>query len=208
MTDGQPTAAGAVRGPGHRLGRAPAAGRLLPTPIGNTLRAAETARRTSTGWTPSRLAAHVAAHPRHRSPGTHCGARRAGWVGGHHPIGPAVPRLRRVVPVGRGRRPRRGRPGTGGLVPSRAAAFAALVETTFDLYRQDLYGQLRWPLPMTPHDRARPGTEGNHVPGAGVGRRHSRVRPAAVQGLAAAGQGVAHKDRRPAWMSCSRRSSR
>ena len=37
-------------------------------------------------------------------------------------------------------------------VPARAATFAALVETAFDLYRQDLYARLRWPLPATPHD--------------------------------------------------------
>jgi hypothetical protein len=42
-------------------------------------------------------------------------------------------------------------------VPARAATFAALVETAFDLYRQDLYVQLRWPLPATPHDECKEG---------------------------------------------------
>jgi hypothetical protein len=37
-------------------------------------------------------------------------------------------------------------------VPARAATFAALVEAAFDLYRQNLYTQLRWPLPASPHD--------------------------------------------------------
>ena len=42
-------------------------------------------------------------------------------------------------------------------VPARAATFAALVETAFDLYRQDLYVQLRWSLPPTPHDECKEG---------------------------------------------------
>jgi hypothetical protein len=42
-------------------------------------------------------------------------------------------------------------------VPARAATFAALVEAAFDLYRQDLYTQLRWPLPASPHDERRQG---------------------------------------------------
>jgi hypothetical protein len=35
-------------------------------------------------------------------------------------------------------------------VPSRAELFADLVEATYDLYRSALYMQLRWPLPSTP----------------------------------------------------------
>lgn len=35
-------------------------------------------------------------------------------------------------------------------VPARAEVFADLVEATFDLYRTALYQQLRWPLPDTP----------------------------------------------------------
>jgi hypothetical protein len=42
-------------------------------------------------------------------------------------------------------------------VSARAATFAALVETAFDLYRQDLYVQLRWSLPATPHDECKEG---------------------------------------------------
>jgi hypothetical protein len=37
-------------------------------------------------------------------------------------------------------------------VPARAEVFADLVEATFDLYRTALYQQLRWPLPDTPAD--------------------------------------------------------
>ncbi|MCZ4510745.1 hypothetical protein O3Q52_21645 [Streptomyces sp. ActVer] len=35
-------------------------------------------------------------------------------------------------------------------IPGRAENFADLVEACFDLYRSDLYGRLRWPLPMNP----------------------------------------------------------
>jgi hypothetical protein len=35
-------------------------------------------------------------------------------------------------------------------IPARAELFADLIEATFDLYRADLYRQLRWPLPDTP----------------------------------------------------------
>ena len=35
-------------------------------------------------------------------------------------------------------------------VPARAEVFADLVEAAYDLYRTDLYRQLRWPLPATP----------------------------------------------------------
>ena len=35
-------------------------------------------------------------------------------------------------------------------LPTRAEVFADLVESTFDLYRSALYQQLRWPLPDTP----------------------------------------------------------
>jgi hypothetical protein len=42
-------------------------------------------------------------------------------------------------------------------VPARAVTFAALVEAAFDLYRQDLYVQLRWPLPTSPYDERREG---------------------------------------------------
>ncbi|KQR10404.1 hypothetical protein [Cellulomonas sp. Leaf334] len=38
------------------------------------------------------------------------------------------------------------------LVPLRAEAFADLVEAAFDLYRAELYTQLRWPLPTDPDD--------------------------------------------------------
>jgi hypothetical protein len=37
-------------------------------------------------------------------------------------------------------------------VPSRAEVFADLVEAAYDLYRNNLYQQLRWPLPATPAD--------------------------------------------------------
>ena len=36
--------------------------------------------------------------------------------------------------------------------PARATVFADLVEATFDLYRLELYRQLRWPLPVNPAD--------------------------------------------------------
>jgi hypothetical protein len=37
-------------------------------------------------------------------------------------------------------------------VPSRAEGFADLVDAAFDLYRSELYRQLRWPLPASPAD--------------------------------------------------------
>ena len=39
-----------------------------------------------------------------------------------------------------------------GWVPGRVAAYADLVEASVDLYRLDLYRQLRWPLPRDPDD--------------------------------------------------------
>jgi len=36
--------------------------------------------------------------------------------------------------------------------PARAEAFGELVEASYDLYRGDLYRQLRWPLPADPKD--------------------------------------------------------
>lgn len=44
-------------------------------------------------------------------------------------------------------------------VPARAEVFADLVEAVFDLYRNALYRQLRWPLPETPADEVRSGLE-------------------------------------------------
>jgi|SRR5215469_1656573 len=44
-------------------------------------------------------------------------------------------------------------------VPARAATFAVLVEAVFDLYRRELYAQLRWPLPASPHDERRQGRQ-------------------------------------------------
>jgi hypothetical protein len=37
-------------------------------------------------------------------------------------------------------------------IPSRAEVFADLVESAYDLYRVELYRQLRWPLPANPAD--------------------------------------------------------
>jgi hypothetical protein len=42
-------------------------------------------------------------------------------------------------------------------VPQRAAVFADLVESAFDLYRRNLYNALRWPLPEDPADERRQG---------------------------------------------------
>lgn len=44
-------------------------------------------------------------------------------------------------------------------IPARAEVFADLVEAAFDLYRNALYTQLRWPLPATPAEEVRSGLE-------------------------------------------------
>jgi hypothetical protein len=46
-----------------------------------------------------------------------------------------------------------------GWVPSRAEVFADLVDGAYDLYRTALYQQLRWPLPATPADEIASGQE-------------------------------------------------
>jgi hypothetical protein len=46
-----------------------------------------------------------------------------------------------------------------GWVPSRAEVFADLVDGAYDLYRTALYQQLRWPLPATPADEIASGRE-------------------------------------------------
>jgi hypothetical protein len=43
------------------------------------------------------------------------------------------------------------------LIPARARTFAGLVEATIDLYRFDLYQQLRWPVPANPLEEIRIG---------------------------------------------------
>ena len=44
-------------------------------------------------------------------------------------------------------------------VPTRAEVFADLVEATYDLYRGTLYRQLRWPLPSRPADEQQSGKD-------------------------------------------------
>jgi hypothetical protein len=44
-------------------------------------------------------------------------------------------------------------------VPARAEVFADLIQAAYDLYRTDLYRQLRWPLPVSPADEQRSGAE-------------------------------------------------
>ncbi len=44
-------------------------------------------------------------------------------------------------------------------VPNRAEVFADLVEAAYDLYRAELYRQLRWPLPANPADEQHRGQE-------------------------------------------------
>jgi hypothetical protein len=52
-------------------------------------------------------------------------------------------------------------------VPSRAEVFADLVEAVYDLYRKTLYQQLRWPLPTTPADEYQSGVLLSHYLGRG-----------------------------------------
>jgi hypothetical protein len=49
--------------------------------------------------------------------------------------------------------------GIAWTVPARAEVFADLVECAYDLYRGGLYRQLRWPLPQNPVDEHRSGEE-------------------------------------------------
>jgi hypothetical protein len=44
-------------------------------------------------------------------------------------------------------------------IPARAEVFADLLESAFDLYRGNLYRQLRWPLPTAPEDEPAEGRQ-------------------------------------------------
>ncbi len=143
-----------------RLKHMPTTGRLLPTPIGNTLRAAETRPVDKYGLDPVSVWPHM-------------------WL-----VMPDV--ARQEISAARGALsssvtvivwavlflafiPWNPWAALAGLavatatvlvwIPARAAGFANLVEAAFDLYRQDLYVRLRWPQPATPHDERRAGRE-------------------------------------------------
>lgn len=47
----------------------------------------------------------------------------------------------------------------GWWVPARAASYADLLAASYDLYRGELYRQLRWPLPDNPDDERRSGRQ-------------------------------------------------
>jgi len=136
-----------------RLRHLPTTARLLPTPIGNTLRAAESRPADKYGLDAVSLWPHLWLLMPDTARRELAGARTAldasvdtiiwsllftgfaVWSPWAVPVGLGVAALALLV-----------------WVPARAATFAALLETAFDLYRQDLYAQLRWPLPATPHD--------------------------------------------------------
>jgi len=136
-----------------RLRQMPTTSRLLPTPIGNILRAAESRPADKYGLDPVSLWPHLWLVMPDTARQELAGARDAldssvsaviwsllfiafaVWSPWAVAAGLGVAALTLLV-----------------WVPARAATFATLVETAFDLYRQDLYVQLRWPLPATPHD--------------------------------------------------------
>jgi hypothetical protein len=64
-------------------------------------------------------------------------------------------------------------------VPARAEVFADLVEATFDLYRSELYRQLRWPLPVTPAEEHESGSELTQYLVRGSNRPHPEFTPPA-----------------------------
>jgi hypothetical protein len=135
-----------------RLRRQPTAARLLPTPIGNTLRAAESRPADKYGLDPVSLWPHLwllMPDTARQELASARGALDASvsavvwsllftafaiWSPWAVAAGLGMAALTLLV-----------------WVPARAAAFATLVETAFDLYREDLYTRLRWPLPATPH---------------------------------------------------------
>jgi hypothetical protein len=142
----------------RRLRRMPTRDRLLPTPIGNTLRAAETRPVDKYGLDPVSLWPHLWLLMPDTARQELAAARAAldasvaavvwgllflaftPWSPWAPPVGLGVAALALLV-----------------WIPARAANFAALVEAAFDLYRQNLYTQLRWPLPASPHDERREG---------------------------------------------------
>jgi hypothetical protein len=143
-----------------RLKRMPTTGRLLPTRIGNILRVAETRPVDKYGLDPITLWPHMWLIMPGSARGEISAARDAldssvtaavwavlfiafsPWNPWAAPVGVVVAAGAVLV-----------------WVPARAVAFAVLVEAAFDLYRQDLYARLRWPLPTTPHDERRAGRE-------------------------------------------------
>jgi hypothetical protein len=144
----------------QRLRRMPTKDRLLPTAIGNTLRASESRPVDKYGLDAVSLWPHLwllmpdAARQELAAARAALDASVAAVVWGllflvFIPWSPWAP----VAGLG-----------VAALallvwVPARAATFAALVEAAFDLYRQDLYTQLRWPLPTSPHDERRQGRQ-------------------------------------------------
>ena len=144
----------------ERLRRMPTTGRLLPTRIGNILRAAETRPVDKYGLNPVILWPHMWLVMPDAARGEISSARDAldssvtatVWAIlflAFSPWNPWAALVGVVVAA----------VAVLAWIPARAAAFATLVEAAFDLYRQDLYARLRWPLPATPHDERRAGRE-------------------------------------------------
>ena len=142
----------------ERLRRMPTTDRLLPTSIGNTLRAAESRPADKYGLDAVSLWPHMWLLMPDAARQELTAARAAldasvtaavwgllflvfiPWSPWAAAVGLGVAAVTVLV-----------------WVPARAVTFAALVEAAFDLYRQDLYAQLRWPLPASPYDERREG---------------------------------------------------
>lgn len=69
--------------------------------------------------------------------------------------------------------------GIAWTVPGRAEVFADLVEGAYDLYRSALYRQLRWPLPENPTDEQRSGDELTQYLVRGSDKPHPHFTPPA-----------------------------
>jgi hypothetical protein len=69
--------------------------------------------------------------------------------------------------------------GVAWTVPGRAEVFADLVEGAYDLYRSALYQQLRWPLPANPTDEHRTGDELTQYLVRGSDKPHPQFTPPA-----------------------------
>ena len=141
-----------------RSRRVPRVDRLLPTPIGNTLRAAETRPVDKYGLDAVSLWPHLwlvmpdSARSELAAARAALDASVAAVIWGALFIAfSAWSPWAAAVGIGTALM------AVLAWVPARATAFATLAETAFDLYRQHLYAQLRWPLPATPADEQRQG---------------------------------------------------
>ncbi|WP_171172131.1 hypothetical protein [Streptomyces sp. I05A-00742] len=144
-----------------RLRRFPAPDALMPTRLGNVLRAAESRPTDKYGLDAVAVWPHLwlllpdttRKEIAHARLALETSAAACVWgvaFLGFTPWSPwAVPAGLAVAVIAR-----------AGWLPARAETYADLVEAAFDLHRATLYRQLRWPLPTDPRDEY---TQGRRV---------------------------------------------